>query len=175
MRSNHRIAGKRKPLLMAILVGCVAVAVGKAADLSGTYVDTGTRIASSISGSLAEEPSLYALLRFEFEPDMVRVLRERTATVKIAHSRHVIEVAAFDADGLEIWSALWAEGETFSEQEKRVVVRSPAGRFGDDKIILILERLAEHEFLQVSVQRIVPTMFGPAARKVDTLLFQLAP
>ena len=68
-----------------------------------------------------------------------------------------------------------AGGERFSEQNERLVVRSPAGRFGDDKIVLILERVAEHGFLQVSVQRIVPTMFGPAARKLDTFLFQLAP
>ena len=175
MRAAYGMAGKGKSVLKAILIGFVVVVVGKAADLSGLYVDTGTRIASSGSGSSPEEPSLYALLKFEFESEMVRVLREQTATVKIAHGRHLIEIAVFDAEGTETWSALLAEGERFSEQKERLVVRSPAGRFGDDKIVLIMERVAEHGFLQVSVQRIVPTMFGPAARKLDTFLFQLAP
>ena len=58
IRSDIGVAAKWKSLLKAILIGCVAVAVGKAADLSGTYVDTGTRISSSASGSPAEEPAV---------------------------------------------------------------------------------------------------------------------
>ena len=175
MRSINATARNGNYLLKAILVSCLTVAVGKAADLSGTYVDTGIRVASGASANTADEPSLCALLKFEFTPEVAEALRHQSASVKIVQADHHFEVVVYDLDGAETWSAQWTEGERFSQQKDRIILRSPAGRFGDDKVILILEQLPEHGLLQVSVQRIVPTMFGPSARKLDTALFNVVP
>ncbi|HTO04864.1 MAG TPA: hypothetical protein VL069_14225 [Opitutus sp.] len=175
MHSESGIAWKGRSWLGAILIGFMAVAVGRAADLSGIYADTGTRIASGVSAQSAEEPSLFALLKFEFVPEVVSMLRGQTASVKIVHADNQLEVVVYDLEGTEIWSALWTEGERYFRQGDRLILRSPPGRFGDDKVLLILEQVPEHGLLQVSVQRIVPTMFGPAARKLDAALFHLIP
>lgn len=160
--------------LGAIVIALAAVAPARAVDLSGSYVDGGTAVTSGVGRTLAE-PSLYALLSLEFDPAMVKVLRERTSHVTIAHTAGEMNLEVFDENGTVSWSVRWIEEEGYVERGERVFLRFPAPREEKDEIIVVLERVEPHGLLQVSVQRVTPTLLGPVSEKPEVYLFHRMP
>jgi hypothetical protein len=151
-------------------ISLLSVTAAHAADVSGVYADAGTPL-SHASAASSEVPSLYAWLRLEFDPKVVSVLRDQTGRVVLNHSGDVIDANVYDNDGALSWSKQWREGVDFVQRGGRVLLSSRGPQFGNDEIVLTLERLPENELLQVTVQRVSPTTLGPAARKIGSALF----
>lgn len=163
----------RRWLVICAVIWGAAIQVN-AAEVSGVYADGGTLLESA-SHQTVEVPSLYAWLRLEFDPKVANVLRDQVGHVVLKHAGSLIDVEVYDSDGAMSWSKQWQEGEDFVQQDGRVILCARGVRFGNDEIILVLERLPDNELLQVTVQRVSPTMLGPAARKVGSALFHQMP
>jgi hypothetical protein len=151
-----------------------AASESSAADLSGDYADGGT-IVSADSGVAAVEPSLRALLSLQFDPAVVGALRDETSHVTIKHGGGVLEIEARDMENNVAWRGRWHEGSGYVQRGSSVLLRFRLEGSGSDEIVLTLEPLAPHGLLQVSAQRITPTLLGPVARPLGTYLFHRMP
>jgi len=158
---------------LAVIILSAAVQL-KAVDLSGVYADGGTNVPTS-SDQAKGESSLHALLRLEFDAKVASVLREQTSQVKIKHESGLLDIEVYDVNESISWSARWVEGRDYLIQGERLIARLKAAHLGADEIILTLERLPNYGLLQVSTQRVSPTVLGPAARKLGTALFYSMP
>lgn len=158
---------------VAVLLGGAAASESSAADLSGDYADGGTVVAAE-SGALPVEPSLRALLGLQFDPAVVSVVRDQTLHVTIKHGNGRLEIEAFDLENNVVWQGRWNERVGYVQRGANVILRFREGA-GSGEIVLTLTTLAPHGLLQVSAQRITPTMLGPDTRPLGTYLFHRMP
>ena len=133
----------------------ILVVTGRAVDLSGVYVDGGTRIPGGPS-QLPEQPSLRALLTHEFDSKAATVSHDQTSHVVVKHSGDELLIEVYDVEEKVSWSARWIEGREYSVQGERVIVRIPSAKVSGEELILVLERLPGHGLLQVNAQRLRP-------------------
>ena len=174
MRTSLPLLRRNHGCLGLITLFLILVVTGRAVDLSGVYVDGGTPIPGGPS-QLPEQPSLRALLTHEFDSKLATVSQDQTSHVVVKHSGDELLIEVYDVEEKVSWSARWIEGRQYSVQGDRVIVRVPSAKASGDELILVLERLPVHGLLQVSAQRVSPTVLGPAARNLGTALFHTMP
>lgn len=164
-------------LLTAFGVGAVQAVASVVAlppdppNLSGLYEDAGT----IVSVPEGQEPpaviSLHALLSLEFNPGLARLLQERTREVRVQHEGETLSVEFVDANGEKIWAPVWTRESGCTLRERRLQLRIKPGKFGNDEYVLIFENITTHRLLQVHLQRLKPTFFGPVFQPMGTFLF----
>jgi|GEM_PF-1231158 len=140
-------------------------------DLSGVYDDAGT-IVKIAEG---EEPpaviSLHALLSLEFNAGLARLLQDRTREVRVKHEGDTFAVDFVDADGETIWAPVWNRSTGGVLRDRRLHLHLKPGKFGNDEYLLVFENVTAHRLLQVQVQRVKATFFGPVYQPYGTFLF----
>jgi hypothetical protein len=156
-----------------VLLACAMPAAGAAAprdlDLSGSYDDAGTVVIAAPEQSPVV--SLHAMLSMEFMPGLARLLQDRTKEVRLTHEGELLQVDVVDHDDETIWRGAWKQGEGFAVRDGRVYLHFKPGRFGNDEFIVILSTVTEHRLLQLEMQRLKPTFFGPVFQPMGTYLF----
>jgi hypothetical protein len=143
-------------------------------ELTGAYEDSGTTITAAPGQSPQDVVSLHALLSAEFVPGLARMLHERTSLVKMTHTVGSLEIEVLNRDDEVDWRASWKQGTDYALRGDRLMLRFRPGRFGQDEFLLLLETITAHRLLQVEVQRLKPTFFGPVAQPMGTYLFHRA-
>ncbi|AOS45972.1 hypothetical protein Verru16b_03063 [Lacunisphaera limnophila] len=139
-------------------------------DLSGTYDDAGVVVVAApdqVPGVI----SLHAMLSLEFVPGLAKLLHDQTGQVRITHEGFLLKVEVLDRDDAVIWHADWKGGEDFGLRDNRIFLRLKPGRFGNDEYVLSFTTVSEHRLLQLEVQRLKPTFFGPVYEAMGTYLF----
>lgn len=154
----------------------VSISAGQssAADLSGDYADGGTIVSADV-GVPAVEPSLNALLNLRFEAAAVSGFRDQSSHVTIKHEGGVLEIEARDRENQVMWQRRWHEGSGYVQRDERVLLRFRAEGSAGDEIVLTLEAVAPHGLLQLTAQRLTPTLLGPTARPLGTFMFHRMP
>lgn len=140
-------------------------------DLSGTYDDAGTIVKIADGEQPPEVVSLHAMLSLEFNAGLARLLQDRTREVRIKQEGDTLAVDFVDADGETIWAPVWNRATGCVLRERRLQLHLKPGKFGNDEYVLVFENVTTHRLLQVQVQRVKPTFFGPVAQPVGTFLF----
>ncbi len=164
-------------LLAALAAGTIRVAGSTVAmptdppDLSGTYDDAGTIVKIAEGEETPQTVSLHALLSLEFNPGLARLLQQRTREVRVKHEGDTFAVDFVDADGESIWAPVWNRETGSYLRERRLHLRLKPGKFGNDEYVLVFENVTTHRLLQVQLQRVKPTFFGPVLQPVGTFLF----
>jgi hypothetical protein len=161
-------------IVRLLMLAGLAVAVMRAAppelELTGDYDDEGTVVTAA-----PDQPpgvvSLHALFSLEFVPGLARLLHDQTGAVKLHHEGSVLRAEVINREGEAIWRATWKQGEGFAVRDGRAILHFKPGRFGNDEFVLILSTITTHRLLQVEVQRLKPTFFGPVFQPVGTYLF----
>jgi hypothetical protein len=174
MRTSLRLLRRNRGCLGLITLFFILVVTGRAVDLSGVYVDGGTRIPGG-PGGLPEQPSLRALLTHEFDSKLPTVSQDQTSHVVVKHSGDELLIEVYDVEEKVSWSARWIEGREYSVQGDRVIARVPSAKVSGEELVLVFERLPLNGLLQVNAQRLAPTVLGPAARNLGTALFYTMP
>lgn len=159
--------------LIAAALTAAAVAEEGAAGIPGVYEDDGTTVTSG-AASTEGIPSFLALLKLEFDPAVAKVLHDETAQIAVRQEENLVEIEARDADGTVSWTGRWIEGDGWVRQGAAIVLRFRATRVGAEEFRILLEPLSENGLLQVQVQRVTPTVLGPAVRSMGTYLFHRA-
>ena len=90
LRGNHGCFG----LITLFFILVVPV---RAVDLSGVYVDGGTRIPGGPS-QLPEQPSLRALLTLEFDSKLATESHDQTSHVVVKHSGDELLIEVYDVE-----------------------------------------------------------------------------
>ena len=140
-------------------------------NLSGVYEDAGTIVSIPEGAEPLAVVSLHALLSLEFNPGMARLLQERTREVRVQHEGETLAVEFLDKDGEKIWAPVWTRENGLTLRERRLQLRLKPGKFGNDEYVLVFENITTHRLLQVHVQRLKPTFFGPVFQPMGTFLF----
>jgi hypothetical protein len=149
-------------------------ALARDLELTGAYEDAGTIITAAPGQSERDVISLHAMLSLEFVPGLARLLHDQTGLVRLTHEGSALRVEVVGRDEEIIWRANWKQGEGFAVRDNRVYLHFKPGRFGNDEYILILSTLTNHRLLQLEVQRLKPTFFGPVFQPMGTYLFHRA-
>jgi len=165
----RRAAGRGLVGAMVFVLTFLA-AIGLAADITGSYADKGTAVASD--GSLAPDGiSLRALLNLEFDSATAGIIYENTSRVDLVQLTRDIDTRFHTVDGILRWRGeYWRTSGGLASDGERVVLslrKNPK----EDLYFLIFERLDQENLLLVSVTRISPTIIGPSARPVGTYVF----
>lgn len=159
------------------LTVCVAVLAvqgqARELELTGVYDDEGT-VVTPPPGKESGVASLHALLSLEFVPGLARMLHDQTGQVRLTHTAGALEVQVANRDGEVIWREKWRQGEDYALRGDRVVLRFRPGKFGQDEFVIMLETVTEHRLLQLEVQRLKPTYFGPVYQPMGIFLFHRA-
>jgi hypothetical protein len=164
-------------LLTILGVGAVRVAASVIAlptdppNLSGTYEDAGTIMSIPEGQKPPAVVSLHALLSLEFNPGLARLLQERTREVRVQHEGETLAVEFVDADGEKTWAPVWTRDTGCTLRERRLMLRLKSGKSGQDEYVLVFENITTHRLLQVQLQRLKPTPFGPTFQPMGTFLF----
>ncbi len=140
-------------------------------DLTGVYDDAGTAASIPEGQPTPAVISLHALLSLEFNPGMARLLQERTREIRITHDEKALSVEFLDRDGEKIWNPVWTRESGYSVRDKRVQLHLKPGKFGTDEYVIVRQNVTTHRLLQVHVQKLKPTFFGPVFQPVGTFLF----
>ncbi len=140
-------------------------------NLSGIYEDAGTIVSIPEGQEPLAVISLHALLSLEFNPGLARLLQERTREVRVQHEGETLSVEFVDADGEKIWAPVWTRESGVTLRDRRLQLRLKPGKFGNDEYVLVFENITAHRLLQVHLQRMKPTFFGPVFQPMGTFLF----
>lgn len=145
--------------------------LGQAVELevAGSYADEGTLVSTDPS-LFTGEVSLHALLRVEFDQRLVATRREQTKEVRLSRSNTLLEAAAFDHDGELAWKTQWTVTVGVSGQAHAVMLRIQSPHVTGEEYLLIMEPVSS-ELLQIRVQRLEATLFGPMVRASGTYVF----
>lgn len=143
-------------------------------ELTGTYEDSGTAITFAPGQSAQDVVSLHALLSLEFVPGLARMLHDRTSRVKVTHHAGSLDIEVLNRDDEVDWRASWKQGKDYALRGDRLVLHFRPGRFGQDEYVFLLDTITTHRLLQLEVQRLKPTFFGPVAQPMGTYLFHRA-
>ncbi|MDQ5978388.1 MAG: hypothetical protein QG602_1362 [Verrucomicrobiota bacterium] len=163
--------------LVSVLFGAFRLSAAQVAlpleapNLTGVYDDAGTAASIPEGQPTPDVISLHALLSLEFNPGMARLLQERTREIRITHDEKALSVEFLDRDGEKIWNPVWTRESGYSVRDRRVQLRIKPGKFGNDEYIIVLENVTTHRLLQVHIQKLKPTFFGPVFQPMGTFLF----
>jgi hypothetical protein len=91
--------------------------------------------------------------------------------VRLYHEAGALRVEVVGRDDEIIWRAHWKQGEGFALRDGRAILHFKPGRFGKDEYVIILSTVTEHRLLQLDMQRMKPTFFGPVFQPMGTYLF----
>lgn len=141
-------------------------AAARAVDLSGTYSDKGTALATDDS-KLSGEISLHALLSLNF--DAKRDVYESTDEVKFEQTAEGLDARIYNTDGKEVSKAQWRKDREYREEDKKLTLTLRGA--GDQAGVLVFEPSSDGKYLEVTVARLTPTTFGPVAQKIGSVIF----
>ncbi|HEX2862569.1 MAG TPA: hypothetical protein VHN79_13060 [Lacunisphaera sp.] len=164
---------RRSSLLLATAAAIITVQA-REPELTGIYDDAGTVVTAAPGRSAQDVASLHALLSLEFVPGLARLLHDRTGEVRLTHTPGQLAVEVVNRDGEVGWQESWKQGKDYAVRGDRVVLHFRPGKFGQDEFVLMLETVTAHRLLQVEVQRLKPTFFGPVYQPMGTYLFHRA-
>lgn len=163
--------------LFALILGAIRLTAAQVAlpldppNLSGVYDDAGTAASIPAGQPTPAVISLHALLSLEFNPGMARLLQERTREIRITHDERTLSVEFLDREGEKIWNPVWTRENGYSLRDRRVQLHIKPGKFGNDEYVIVLENVTPHRLLQLHLQKLKPTFFGPVFQPMGTFLF----
>jgi len=145
-----------------------------ASALSGDYEDAGTVVEPGDEPA-GFEPSFAALLRLEFDPKLAAVRHAETSRVDLQQGVGTLVIKIHDTDDAVIWSGRWSEGSGYVQRGRSVVLRIRPASPDAEEVILTFEPVAENRLVQLTVQRVRSTVFGPGVVWRRVYLFARLP
>lgn len=139
-------------------------------DISGTYSDSGTALKVS-EGKPGAKVSLYALVNLAFEPDVARILEGQAQEARLTQSPDNVHAEFLDKKGERVWQGQWPMAVGKTNDQQRIAIRFKATGSQAGEYFFFMRTLTSSRMLEVQVQRVDPTLYGPAVKDVGTYLF----
>ena len=158
---------------LPISLGAATVELN-ANGISGDYDDEGTLVEAS-SDADAFAPSFAALLRLDFDARMAAIRDAETSRINVQHGGGMLVIRIYDTDDEVIWTGRWREGTNYVQHGNAILLRIQRPASETEQILLTFEPVAENRLLQLTVQRVQPTVFGPGVVKRNVYLFARSP